>query len=77
MEGGDDLGSHRAGAQTLRCGGREKEGGTVAQNRHGETGTIPFSCTCYGLTVSALFFYARHTAGANSSEVWLCGAETK
>jgi len=49
----------------------------VAQNGHGETGTIPFSCTCSGLTVSALFFYARHTAGANSSEVWLCGAETK
>lgn len=49
----------------------------MAQNGHGETGTIPFSCTCYGLTVSALFFYARHTAGANSSEVWLCGAETE
>ena len=42
-----------------------------------ETGTFPFSCTCSGLIVSALFFYARHTAGANSSEVWLCGAETK
>ena len=47
----------------------------MAQNGHGETGNIPFSCTCSGLTVSALFFYARHTAGANSSEVWLCGAD--
>ena len=39
MAGGDDLGSHRAGAQTLRCGGREKEGGTVAQDVHGNMGT--------------------------------------